>query len=65
MIRTMNGYAQRIFGRNGERRLEERRAQSEDSGAWEIVCNIWNKVAYRRHGGSERRIDSLESVNCR
>lgn len=65
MVRTINGYAQRMFRRNGDRRLEERRAQSEDSGAWEIVCDIWNKVACRRHNWSERRIDSVESLNHR
>lgn len=56
MIRTMDGYAQGIFRRSEERRHEERRAESEDSGAWGIVCDIWNKVAYRRHSESERRM---------
>jgi len=56
MIRTMDAYSQGIFRRNEERRYEERRAENEDSGAWKIVCNIWNKVACRRCNASERRM---------
>ena len=56
MIKTMNDKTQGIFSVQEERRVVERRSDSEDSGAWAIFCDIWNRVAYRRGKGSERRI---------
>jgi hypothetical protein len=36
-----------------ERRIRDRRDQ-EDSGAWKIVCDIWNIYANRSRNGSGR-----------
>jgi hypothetical protein len=53
--------AEQVFYRMpDDRRFHERR-EEEDSGAWKIVCEIWDKVAYRRHETSRRMDDHSAS----
>ena len=58
MEKTMDENGSVLFGstnnrRFGERRIGERRTD-DDSGAWKIVCAIWNKFGLRRSTETRR-----------
>ena len=59
MLRKMSGKYIRPLSINKDRRITERR-EEEDTGAWKIFGETWNKYANRRYHQSRRMADSSD-----